>query len=664
MTRWVALLCATLGACTSPAGTAERGPTRTNAANKVRVQALRAHENALRKSFEPEARSPWIDVSGSDPYRIARLGSGFVGILRGSSALVRLNGELEELDRVQLPQTPSALCVTGSGDAWVASRYGRQLLRVQGENVRARRLEIAGVADLACGPPGVVYVLPADGTDLLTLSKEGAVLDRRPALSGGSRLKVYGGLLLESSLHERSLRVLQLSERGVPQRELTRVQHDGTIWGFDALWRDSQLLLAVAGVEDKPLLRAHGEFENIDSFVWVYRFAQGKLERLAELDVSESGVVVPKAVQLSSVGDGVALDVLAAGSGRALRAVWSTDWAAAPQLFTRPALPGAVDAVFEADGSVSYASPLFDGWVRLGAGGARLTRVDPERLPDVQVRLGEALFFTELMAPQNGSEGSHSRFTCETCHLEGGVDGRVHHTGRGDVSVVTKPLFGLANNRPHFSRALDPDLSSVCHNEFRVAGAGSGTDPWFSLETARFPWLHPLGIHRAQLEPIELRRALLEFLYQFAHSPNPRAQGRHQLSALERDGARVFLQHCQSCHAARLATDDRSSEQPLERWEALVLSRNAPLVWARGDYEKVGILPYVHEHGARIPSLRRLELKPRYFTNGSSPDLESVLQRFRTGAGRSLHADSAEGARLSPLSAESRRALLAFLQLL
>jgi hypothetical protein len=266
------------------------------------------------------------------------------------------------------------------------------------------------------------------------------------------------------------------------------------------------------------------------------------------------------------------------------------------------------------------------------------------------------------MAPDNVSTGTHSRFSCETCHFEGGLDGRVHYTGRGDVSVVTKPLFGLANNRPHFSRAMDPDLSSVGHNEFRVAGAGSGKDPWFSLQTARFPWLHELGIDRAELSPLELRGALLEFLYAFSHAPNPASAGRSRFSPLEAKGARAFNEHCQSCHAARLLSDDSASAVAFADWESLIFSRNAPLVWARGDYAKTGVLPYVHERGTRITSLRRLALKPRYFTNGSAPSLENVLERFREGPSGAAHEAAGETERA--LSPEARSALLAFLRLL
>lgn len=637
------------------------------------MRALREREGALRSFLAPREQPPWLDVSGADPYRIVAPpgGDGFVGLLRGARALVSLNGDLDELQRVLLPETPTALCVASNGDAWVASRYGERLVRVQLGPERAkttlveRRLPMAGVADLACGDAGVVYVLPADGSDLLTLDAKGRVLGRWPALPGPLRLLKRAGFLLESSLFERSLRVLELDGRGVPVRERGRIRHDGTLWAFDAREHGTGLVVAVAGAEDKPLVRAHGEFENIDSFLWLYEIDHD-VSQLAALDVSDQGLVVPKALQLSHDDGEWTVTALAAGSGRLLRASWPDDLHGSPRLQTQPISPGASDAAFASDGSLVYADPLFDAWIQVDRADAHIKRVDPARRPDPDVRLGEALFFTELMAPNNSSLGAHSRFSCETCHFEGGVDGRVHYTGRANVSVVTKPLFGLANNRPHFSRAMDPDLSSVCHNEFRVAGAGSGVDPWFTLETRRFPWLYDLGIDRAELGPVDLRAALLQFLYAFSPPPNPRSQGRQRFSALEAEGAAAFRDHCQSCHAARLLSDDSRSEAPFGQWESLVLSRNAPLVWARGDYEKTGILPYVHERGTRITSLRRLSQKPRYFTNGSAPDLANVLERFRDGLSAPLHdtASAAGAANGAPLPEATRRALLAFLRLL
>lgn len=627
---------------------------------RERLQGLRAKEAATRQTFDPTLARPWLDVSGADPYRLVARGAGFLGLLRGSRALVELDADLGEVSRLLLREPPTALCVADDGSAWLGSRYGRSLVHA-GADLRllsTRELSVAGVADVACGDAGLVYVLPADGSPLLVLGQNGETRSQERALPGGLRLARRGRYLLESSLFERTVRVWQLSPRGALEKEVGRVVHDGALWAFDARERGDELLIAVAGVEDAPLVRVHGEFENVDSFLWLYALGEGRLRELARWDVSEQGLIVPKAVHLQVDGERTTVTTIAAGSGRWLRA----EVGRSLQVETGPAFPGVTDAVFSESGEVSYASPLFDAWVRLDRGGAHARRVEPERRPELPIRLGEALFFTELIAPSNDSRGTHSRFSCETCHFEGSVDGRRHYTGRGDVSVVTKPLFGLANNRPHFSRALDPDLSAVSHNEFRVAGAGSGTDPWFELETARFPWLHELGVERAALAPLELREALVQFLYAFAPPPNPLTAGRARFNELEARGAREFHQRCASCHAPRTKSDDPQSEQRFEAWESFVFASNAPLVWARGDYAKTGVLPYVHERGTRIPSLRRLALKPRYFTNGSAPTLQDVLARYRDAGPQ--HGAETDSARLPALSPEVRRALLAFLRLL
>jgi hypothetical protein len=642
-----------------------------------RVQALRARENGLRARYSPNEAPPWLDVSGADPYRLSPVPEApqpgqdtparkpadrFVGILRGSKALVMLDADLHELERIQLAEAPTSLCVSSHG-ALVGSRFSPVVERI-GFGVAATPVgqlpvDASGVIDLACGEHGLFYVLTRDPPALLTFEQGGKLRAQRPAMPGGLRLLERGGYLLESSLFERALRISKLDRDGVPSGELARIRHEGPIWAFDALVSRGELWLALSGVEDKALVRAQGEFENIDSCVWLYRYGARGLERVAMLNVGEQGLVVPKAVALTEQQGELSLTVLAAGSGVLLRAHFDRGRAALVPGEIERVPPGASDAVFLDSGKVVYASPLLDAWISRDASALVVRHVDPERRPEPFVRLGEALFFTDLMAPENVSSGTHSRFTCETCHFEGGVDGRTHYTGRADVSVVTKPLFGLANNRPHFSRARDRDLSSVSHNEFRVAGAGSGTDPWFSLQSARFPWLAELGITRGELSALDLREALLQFLYAFSHEPNPRVRGRARFTELEARGARAFEARCEGCHSARLFSDDAGTRVAFSGWEHAIFRRNAPLVWARAEYEKTGVLPYVHERGTRIPSLRRLAGKHRYFTNGSAATLDDVLARFRPG----LH-DALEQGEITALPEDERRALLAFLALL
>jgi hypothetical protein len=268
------------------------------------------------------------------------------------------------------------------------------------------------------------------------------------------------------------------------------------------------------------------------------------------------------------------------------------------------------------------------------------------------------------MAPWNRSDAALSRFTCETCHFEMYGDGRIHHTGRGEVHAVTKPLRGLFNNRPHFSRALDPDLATVANNEFRVAGAKSDHDPWFTVATDDFPWLRALGVTRPSLPPLTLRKALMTALMQLGHAPNPAVTPGGHFTEVQRAGAALFRDRCERCHQARLASDDAATRAPFAQWESLIMTDSDPLVWGQAEYVQTGVTPYVHESGARIPSLRRLYKKYPYFTNGSAKDLDAVLSRARFGDDAFWH----DGAPAEPapgrLTLQEIDRLRAFLDLL
>jgi hypothetical protein len=155
-------------------------------------------------------------------------------------------------------------------------------------------------------------------------------------------------------------------------------------------------------------------------------------------------------------------------------------------------VPGGLAEASLGNGRWVVADPLLDAWVLDDGAAPRVVPVaDGEAgvARSTESRVGEALLFTTLMAPWNRTRGPLSRFTCEACHFEGAVDGRVHDSGRDDVRVATRPLLGLANDRPYFSRALDPDPAGMVHNEFRVAGLRSRHDPWFGLGASDAPWL-------------------------------------------------------------------------------------------------------------------------------------------------------------------------------
>ena len=316
------------------------------------------------------------------------------------------------------------------------------------------------------------------------------------------------------------------------------------------------------------------------------------------------------------------------------------------------------------DGTWLIANPLLDAWVRVTPTESVAVPVDDDRRRErsASSRLGEALFFTTLMAPWNQSEGRLSRFTCEACHFEGYVDGRTHRTGRGDIVATTKPLTGLFNNRPHFSRALDPDLTTMVNNEFRVAGAKSSHDPWFSLAIDDVPWVSHLGIDGRMLTPEMLRRSLMTFFMDFSPRPNPAVAGRAHWNDIEAAGARVFLRKCESCHQARLVADDAATRVAFPEWEGRVMAPAGAIVWARAEYAKTGVVPYVNERGARVVSLRRLYKKYPYFTNGTAKSVAAVLDRVRFAGDEFFHdgaPESAEG-----LAEDEKAQLGAFLDLL
>src|SRR5262249_53512369 len=228
--------------------------------------------------------------------------------------------------------------------------------------------------------------------------------------------------------------------------------------------RDGALWIAATGIEDHPLDRSEGSFGFVDSFLFLYRVQDGRAERRAEVNLSELGVVTPKAVLLDVDGGRREVTVTGYATDRCVRLRWN-DPGVTPEITATTVPPGTRAAVRVGD-RVVFADPLLDAWVAVGPSGDQVVPVEPKDDRPLDARVGEALFFTTLMAPFTGSEGRLSRFTCEACHLEGYVDGRTHSTGRGTVRVITKPLLGLFSNRPYFSRALDPDLTTMVDSEF------------------------------------------------------------------------------------------------------------------------------------------------------------------------------------------------------
>ncbi|HET9953547.1 MAG TPA: hypothetical protein VFQ61_03535 [Polyangiaceae bacterium] len=615
----------------------------------------------------------------------------WIAVLRGTSQLAVIDESGRELSRRAGPRGAVGCAVTREGQLLVIGEQADSLWVFRTHVVeRASSTHERNSLTIELGSPTTVelpgalrpralavegrtaFVADADAHLLFELdlaSTTPRIVQRRETCREPIALETTSRHLVINCLADHRLVFLGLSAHGRVRSPLTSIEHDGPFWALSLLPLNDELWVAASGVEDHPLQRFEGAFGYVDSFVYVYRVVGRAAQRIHALNVSESHVLVPKALRWIARGSVHELWVTGYGSVNWLLYSFS-NLLDPPNSKGFEGVPGLVALEPLSAGAWLGASSLLDAWVRADTEPVFRVRVQPvagasEQTPSA--RLGEALFFTELMAPRADSTGHRSRFTCETCHFEAGTDGRVHHTGRGEVRVSTRPLLGLLENAPHFSRALDRDLTQVAHNEFRVASLGTPQNPWFSTSVERVPWLTWLGALPADLSPELLRQGLLEFLAGLEPAPNSHvanalAHGRSSFTSIEAAGAEVFARRCVGCHAARLFSDEPDSEVPFGTWSQWIFRDDGPVVWARGDYEKTAVLPYVHELGTRIPSLRRVDRKYPYFTNGSAHSLQSLLESFAWTRERSFHANApAEAARLDP---GERTALLAFLRLL
>jgi hypothetical protein len=602
---------------------------------------LRAFEERERAAAD-FAAAPARDALGADPYSLVPLSPmRAAGILRGGE-LALYDAELHAIARTPV-SSPTGLAAC-DGSLYVVGELDAAVARYRAEDLAPEPpLPLPGAqAPRAVACRGDTVYVADEAADTLTILAGGEATVR-PLCRAPIGLALSGDHLLATCLVDHALAVVPIEEGPA-----VTIRHDGPIWGAAAHEVDGVLEVALGGIEDHPLDRGEGFFGHIDSFVFLYRVRGGAAERVAERNVSADGVVTPKAL----LWEGAELVVAGYGSARAVRLDGSL-----ALLGAHDHLPGATSLV-RFGAHLVAPSPLLDGWI------VDATSLVAEHAPaDPEQRLGEALAFTTLMAPDNASDGPRSRFSCEACHFEGYVDGRTHRTGRGDVRATTKPLYGLFNNKPHFTRALDRDLTTIADAEFAVAGRGNPRDPWSPLRLADHRWLGLLGVEallgveEAEVSPLAQRRALMRFLMAFRHRESP-FLARGGLDARAREGAEIFRARCEGCHAARLSTDDPASRLDFADWEASL----GAIVWASDGYRKTGVEPYVHPEGARTSSLRRLYRKRPYFTNGSAPTLEVVLERAALRGDTFFHDGApAEATRLDD---GEREALLAFLRLL
>lgn len=624
--------------------------------------ALAGYERALRALEDPRARPPSDAVLGPEPYRVVALDRGAAGILRFDRALVLLDDALAETARVTLDFAPTALARDPSrGELWVGGEHAPYLVRFDAGLREIGRVTIPSfdsVRDVAVHPRGSLVAIDDVSDQLAFVSPDGEVL-RRDVPAQPVALAVTDHFFAGVSVAGHAFWFGEIDDGHAPG-VVTVVARDAPLFAVAAREDASGAFAFASGIEDAPLDRTIGAFGNVDSFVHGFDLSTGT--PTFSRNVSELGVVTPKALAVH----GDLLRVVGYGSRTAI------DLDARGQVVrSAPIWPGTSAIAPAPRGGFFVANTLADAWGKTAPGkdvSGDPTYVAAPRGPiaarrTAASRLGEALVFTSALAPFQDASGPKSRFTCEACHFEGQTDGRTHHTGRGDVAATTKPLFGLFTNAPHFTRALDTTTTRMIFAELRVAAARGHGPAWFDLRDADAAWTGPaLGVSE-DTSALALRAALLAYLIDATPRPNPRARDRTAFDADERAGAAVFAQRCEGCHAARTIADDAATRVAPADWEPTIFATPEAIVWARDGYEKTGVVPYVHDEGARPTSLRRLDLKRRYFTHGAARSLADVLDRASFGPRGFTH-DGPRPPGAEALDDDERRVLLAFLRLL
>jgi cytochrome c peroxidase len=248
--------------------------------------------------------------------------------------------------------------------------------------------------------------------------------------------------------------------------------------------------------------------------------------------------------------------------------------------------------------------------------------------------LGERLFYGALLWQQRPD----ARFTCNSCHWEGGTDHRLQPGFHEKRQELTRPLGGIAGVRPIFTPGQAPNLTLA------VEGLLRGLDErmWQAEPPPRY-WEYPVDLRLAdgsqrQLAPLEVRSALLEFLLQLPAEPGHlRATREPALQAEQARGAALFARDCARCHepVTSLHTRQRVADAQL-----LARLRTRPLVLGAAAFAEVGAGPSFTPAGNRISPLLNLSRGGPYFASGSARSLAELIERFTPGSSR-CHGGSA-----------------------
>jgi mono/diheme cytochrome c family protein len=621
-------------------------------------------EARLLSAAESPPPSTRNSAFGAEPYRILHLPGTdrYVILLRNASEIVLCDSELRIIDRSPAPRQPVALDLMADDILVVGGELSGTIGRYRIHSTGITALPGIPLSDVVA-VRDLVYAEQVESLFLIDEFSRNLIQVRVPppgarsaALHvtqrtypvgpGPQRILSVPDHLIINEFLAHTLLIVPLSGGAPDFGQASRIVNKGPFWSATAWVAGEKLLIAAGGAENRPLDRGQGEFGNMDSWLFLFSLEKNQrgifswqasdrqdARRFRAVNLSQHGVLTPKALVVDRSA-GAVPTLWATGYGSARAVACSIDAAGIAVEHAIEVMPGISDAVLAPNrkgGSLVYASPLLDRVVKQELTAAKApgpqtaAPLDFPKSPR-QSHLGELLFFTELMAPNNSSRGALSRFTCEACHIEGKMDGRVHFTGRRDIHAATKPVHGLANNVPLFSRCGDETLSAMVMAEFQVAN--QNRKGVFSIPKARYAWTAAMPHWPETLSPFALRQGLVAFFVDFTPSANPWRIAHPKLTDGARRGLAVFRDRCADCHQPIRSTRTGQGVA-FPDWERWLTADNQDLVWGAPFFARTGVTPYVDPAGARVPSLRRVWSKYPLFTNGSCKTIRDVLEAFR-----------------------------------
>ncbi|HXJ23339.1 MAG TPA: c-type cytochrome [Polyangia bacterium] len=578
---------------------------------------------------------------------------------------------------------PEALATLPAGGVVVACRHDRGLLRITRDG-RGTFATQALAPDLLAGTRGLA--VSADGSLLYATS---------PPLGGVAVVSLRTGTVVQTIATGISPRAVRLIPSGFwpgvssPLLIVSNfIEHTVTLHPIDGAGRVGAPLQAIRTAapvldlvatggddaalwllthEDRPVSRAHGPVEGLDSGVvrLPVRSSAGSLiadpgpGRRPFVNLGDRPEPV---IELAAAAGGRTVAIAGAGSDNLLLLRPDGSPVATVPVGANPsavaALPdGRFVTADRLSDTLTFVDPLAADRGGAGKGpGATLVIGKPARTSPAEA--GELLFYSRALVPNNSAAGPLSLYTCAACHDDGDRDGRLHPAKQNRFLSTTLTCRGLATTAPFLRLGNQATLAVFADNIVSTHAQGAERDPaHFADYPVALRMRDASGWRTRTLSPAEIRAALAAYMAQIPTEPSPFvAPGARALTAQASRGLALFRDGCAGCH--RLVGDAARGEHvPDALLEARLLAGRVALT-APGRYD-VGT-PVLGEGGNNPPSLRGVWDAAPYFSDGSARTLEEVLRRTDPDAG-AVHA-AANAARPPAFSADEQAALLAFLR--